>query len=195
MRTFLNRSGIEVDLTEFGVVVEGSHIGFIKDKFYNSCQRIKELAVIVLKWFLLERFSSTLWNEEKHTLLLISQKAPSALGNTDGIEESEEFITLCGKYNAKFEDSLNGLFGKTVQYWTIYIFLINRVYGDLRRCVRTNDINGYIDILLSTLNIFFPWIGQIIVVMVPYSCINCKMPELRSQIFLKVEHFLNFERW
>ena len=135
--TFLNGSGIEVVLTESGVLAEGSLIGFIKGKFYNRCQRIHELAAIVLERFLFERFSSTLSNKEKHTLLLISQKASSALGNADNIwmflEKNEEFITLCGKYNAYFEDSLNEFFGKTVQYWTIYIFLINWVYRDLKR--------------------------------------------------------------
>ena len=152
MSSFLNESRIEVDLTESGVLAEGFLNGFIKDICNNRCQRIKELAAIVLKRFLLERFSSTLSNEEKHTLL-ISQKAPCALGNTD--DKNEEFITLCGKYNAYFEDSLNGLFGRIAQFRTIYIFLINRVYGDLRRCVRTNDINGYIDILPSMLDVFF----------------------------------------
>ena len=103
MGTFLNGSGIEVVLTQSGVLAEGSLIGFIKGKFYNRCQRIHELAAIVLERFLFEWFSSTPSNEEKHTLLLISQKAPSALGNADDIwmflEENEEFITLCGKYN------------------------------------------------------------------------------------------------
>ena len=54
-----------------------------------------------------------------------------------------------------FANALNGLLGKSAQYWTIYIFLINRVYRKLQRCVRTNDLRGYKDILPTVLDVFF----------------------------------------
>ena len=158
--TFLNGSGIEAVLPESGVLAEGSIDGFIKGKFYNRCQRIHEMTAIVLEQLLFERFSNLLSVEEKDLLTEIVFNAP-AYSSTSADElqaylgENEEIIALCEKYNEFFESALNGQFGMTAQFWTIYIYLINRIYRNLQRCVRTNDVSGYIGVLSAVLDIFF----------------------------------------
>ena len=145
--TFLNGSGIETVLAESGVLAEGSLIGFMKGKFYNRCQRIHELVALVLERLLFQRFMSFLSRKEQDLLLEFATTAPTASANSDKIWffclENKEFIALCNKYNEFFDNALNGKIGKTAQYWTIYIFFINRIYRDLQQCVRTSDVSGY----------------------------------------------------
>ena len=50
---------------------------------------------------------------------------------------------------------MNEKIGETAHYLTIYIFLINRIYRDLQRYVRTNDVSGYIGVLPTVLDLFF----------------------------------------
>ena len=158
--TFLNGSGIEIVLVESGVLAEGSLVGFIKGKFYNRCQRIDELTAIVLERLLFQRFTDDLSVEEKKAMneaVLNSPSFESADSNEihSYLEENHELDDFCERYNGFFANALNGLLGKSAQYWTIYIFLINRVYRNLQRCVRTNDLRGYKDILPTVLDVFF----------------------------------------
>ncbi|KAK3861799.1 hypothetical protein Pcinc_032273 [Petrolisthes cinctipes] len=46
-------------------------------------------------------------------------------------------------------------FGATTQFWGIYIFLINRIHRELQRCVKMNDVDGYIDVFPAVLDVFF----------------------------------------
>jgi hypothetical protein len=50
---------------------------------------------------------------------------------------------------------LDGNLGSTAQFWAIYIFLINRLHRELQRCVKTNDVNGYICVFPTILSVFF----------------------------------------
>ena len=97
--------------------------------------------------------------EEQDLLFEFATTASTASANSDKIwffcQENEEFIALCNKYNEFFDNALNGKIGKTAQYWTIYIFFINRMYRDLQRCVRTNDVSGYINVLPTVLDLVF----------------------------------------
>ena len=46
-------------------------------------------------------------------------------------------------------------YGHTSAYWVTYVYFINRVDRVLLRTVRTNDIEGYINVLPSVINICF----------------------------------------
>ena len=48
------------------------------------------------------------------------------------------------QYESFFHDVIDGKYGSTVAYWAIYVYLINRVYRELKRAVSTNDVEGYI---------------------------------------------------
>ena len=158
--TFLNGSGIETILAESGVLAEGFLVGFIKGKFYNRCQRIHELTAIVLERLFFQRFMDDLSVEEKKVMneaVLNSPSFESANSNDfhSYLEENHELVDFCERYNGFFANALNGLLGKSVQYWTIYIFLINRVYRNLQRCVRMNVLRGYKYILPIVLDVVF----------------------------------------
>lgn len=59
------------------------------------------------------------------------------------------------KYEDFFQTVLDGAHGSTAGFWAIYIFLINRLHRELQRCVKTNDVSGYIDVFPMMLAVFF----------------------------------------
>ena len=61
-------------------------------------------------------------------------------------------MDLMKKYENFFCD---GKFGSTAAYWAIYVYFINRVNWQLQRAVHSNDVDGYIHVLSSIIEIFF----------------------------------------
>ena len=59
------------------------------------------------------------------------------------------------QYESFFHDVIDGKYGSTAAYWAIYVYLINRVYRELKRAVRTNDVEGYIRILPNIIEVCF----------------------------------------
>ena len=57
-------------------------------------------------------------------------------------------MDLMKKYENFFCD---GKYGSTAAYWAIYVYFINRVNWQLQRAVHTNDVDGYIDVLLTSM--------------------------------------------
>ena len=140
--TFINDSGIEYILTEANILAEGSMMGFIKGKFYNRCTRIHELLANVLEQKLYERFvfetpevDHDLFQQVMSTVPVDSGRALEHLTDpvvSAHLQKNEEF----------FQKVLDGKLGSTAQFWTIYIFMINRLHRELQRCVKMNDVGG-----------------------------------------------------
>ena len=61
-------------------------------------------------------------------------------------------MDLMKKYENFFCD---GKYGSTAVYWAIYVYFINRVNWQLQRAVHTNDVDGYIHVLSSIIEICF----------------------------------------
>ena len=59
------------------------------------------------------------------------------------------------KYQEYFKQAMRGQLGPTAQYWTTYIYLINRIHRDLMRAVRTNNIEDYTRVLPEIIDVFF----------------------------------------
>ena len=59
------------------------------------------------------------------------------------------------KYEEFFQQVLEGSLGSTAQFWAIYIFMINRLHRELQRCVKMNDVSGYIEIFPTLLAVYF----------------------------------------
>ena len=66
-------------------------------------------------------------------------------------KEVEEFLELYKKFTV---DTSKGLYGKTAQYWMIYIEMVH-MYHQLTRSVRTGNINLYTACLPKITNYFF----------------------------------------
>ena len=59
------------------------------------------------------------------------------------------------RYETYLHSVMKGEYGNTAAHWTTYVYFINRVYCEHLCTVRTNDIEGYINVLPSVINICF----------------------------------------
>jgi hypothetical protein len=160
--TFINESGAEYLLTESGMLAEGSLMGFIRGNYYNRCTRIHDILALVMerKWY--ENFLSTLAPECKDALDDFFASVPQDRSmQIHYLETSPIFQEHMHEYDLYFTRAMNGDVGPTAQYWTMYVYMVNRVHRDLMRAVRTNDVDGYINILPALIDIFFNLIDQI----------------------------------
>ena len=154
--TFINESGAEYLLTEAGVLAEGSLMGFIRGKYYNRCVRIHSILALVMERKLYERFLQTLPQEAKDDMKDVLAEVP------EDIETQEQFLSShplfmehMQQFDLFFDKVMDGELGPTAQYWSMYIYMINRVHRDLMRGVRTNNIRHYIDVLPAVIDVFF----------------------------------------
>lgn len=151
--TMVNESGIEFILTEAEVLAEGSMMGFMKGKFYNRCTRIHELLANVMELKLYDRFVQDLPEEEYQGFQDVMMTIPSDQVE-DHLSDSVIMQHLL-KYEEFFYSVTEGTIGPMAQFWGTYVFLVNRVHRELQRCVKTNDVDGYIDVFPAILDVFF----------------------------------------
>ena len=153
--TLINESGIEYILTEADILAEGSMMGFIKGKFYNRCSRIHELLANVLEHKLYKRFLASLPQEECEAFQDVMNTVPEETSLVEAYLTDPIVIQHLERYEEFFTRVLEGLLGSTAQFWGIYIYLINRLHRELQRCVKTNDVSGYIAVFPELLDVSF----------------------------------------
>ena len=153
---FICESRIEYILTEADVLAEGSMLGFIKGKFYNRCSRIHELLANVLEMKMYQLFIIEVPSDEYAEFKEVMKNIPTDPTQMEARHLENQVIL---EHLKKFEDFFirvrNGDFGKTAQFWGIYIFLINRLHRELKRCVKMNDVSGYLNVFPLILDVFF----------------------------------------
>lgn len=153
--TMISESGIEVILSEADTLAEGSMLGFMKGKFYNRCTRVHELVANVLEQKLYEQFYTSLDQDEKDTFQMVMNTIPADPQEVDHHLTDPAVTQHLQKYETFFQGVLDGNRGPTAQFWATYVYLINRLHRELQRCVKTNDVQGYIDVLPAILDVFF----------------------------------------
>ena len=151
--TYLADSGVEYLLNESGALAEGSVTGFMKGKFYNRCTRIHQILAAVLERELFSMFLKLMEEESLATEMMSSENI--TLEYCKGIVNNASFANLMKKYETFFHEVIDGKCGSTAAYWAIYVYLINRVHRELKRAVHTNDIDEYIRILPSIVEVCF----------------------------------------
>ena len=152
--TFLADSGVEYLLNEAGVLAEGSVAGFMKGKFYNRCTRIHQILAAVMEQELFSMFLKLMGDEESLAMEMMSINN-IAIQYCQGIVNDASFAALMKKNESFFHEVIDGKHGSTAAYWAIYVYLINKVHRELKRAVRTNDVQGYIRILPSIIEVCF----------------------------------------
>lgn len=153
--TYINESGVEFILTEADVLAEGSMMGFIKGKFYNRCTRIHQLLANVLEQKMYKLFLMNLTPEEQDSFQLVISTVPSDPSQVDTHLDNPVVSQHLRKYEDFMQAMTEGSHGPTAQFWSIYIYLISRLHREVQRCVKTNDVDGYIAVLPALLDVFF----------------------------------------
>ena len=75
--------------------------------------------------------------------------------HTEQLVEDVRVVNLMDQCETYLHSVMKGDYGNTAAYWATYVYFISRVYCELLCTVRTNDIEGYINVLPSVINICF----------------------------------------
>ena len=153
--TLMAESGIEFILTEAKILAEGSMVGFLKGKFYNRCTRIHDIVATVLETKLYERFIKDVPEEECDEIATTMNSAPDDVSEVEAFLSNDAIKKHLKSYEDFFHSLIDGNLGPTAQFWANYIYLINRLHRKIQCCVKTNDVQGYIDAFPSMLAVFF----------------------------------------
>ena len=114
------------------------------------------MAASVLEKALFERFLSIECSSEHKDVVQQIKDLPK--GDTKAhrnVADSEEFQRLLKEYEDFLHHTIRGDLGETAAFWVIYVYLINRLYRELQRAVRTNDVELYIKVLPLLVDVFF----------------------------------------
>ena len=88
-----NESEIEHLLSDWGILIEGSLVGFIPGKFYNRYVRVHDLLALVMARKLCESFLSSFTQEKRDTHSeLISQVPDDRTTQESFLEASQVFL-------------------------------------------------------------------------------------------------------
>ena len=86
---------------------------------------------------------------------LLKKKGDLSQEHTEQLVEDVRVINLMDRYETYLHSVIKGEYGHTAAYWATYVYFINRVYCELLCTVRTNDIEGYINVLPGVIKICF----------------------------------------
>ena len=116
-----------------------------------------------------DTFMSTLTHEMKDALNdLLSNVAQDCGTQKQFLKTSLIFQQHMVEFDVYLKKAMDGDLGSTVQYWSMYVHMVNRLHRDLSRAIRTNYVNGYIQLLPAMIDIFLDQIDQTMRVGVSY---------------------------
>ena len=130
--TFIYESDAEYLVTESGILAEGSLMSFIR--YYNRCVQIHDILALVMERKVYDTFISTLTHEMKDALNDLLSYAPQDCGTQEQfLETSPIFQQHMGEFDVYLKKAMDGDLGPTVQYWSMYVHMVNRLHRDLMR--------------------------------------------------------------
>ena len=92
-----------------------------------------------------DTFMSTLTHEMKDALNDLLSNVPQDCGTPEQfLKTSPIFQQHMGEFDMYLKKAMDGDLGPTVQYWSMYVHMVNRLHRDLMRTLRTNYVDGYI---------------------------------------------------
>ena len=134
----------------------GSLVGFIKGKSYNRCVRIHDLLASVMEEKMYRAFLKTCDDEELDPISeMLSGLPESGKDLENALINDSMFASHMKAHENYFIRVMTGEMGKTAQYWSIYVYLINRVHRNLMNAVHMNDLERYIRVITSVIPVFF----------------------------------------
>ena len=151
--TFIDGSDLTNVLVDSEIIANGSLKGFLSGKNYNRCKRVHQIMSLSLQKLHFEEFlnaENIIVSEKVTSYLLEFEKKPSE----NPMINHDKTLLLMEKYQTYTKKTLAGHFGKTAQYHSIYIDMVN-LYHILVKSVRTGNLEMYIYALSRIVNFFF----------------------------------------
>lgn len=145
--------GLSNIMVQSNLLASGSVNGFLEGKHFNRCKRLHPLMglglqVLHFKSFL--AFKNTTVTDQMLEEITRLQTSPISSFKI----ENEELEGLLNEYNIYKQRTLDGEFGKTPQFYMIYINLIH-YYLTLSRSIRSGDFELFKYVLPKMTNLFF----------------------------------------
>jgi hypothetical protein len=132
---FVGGSGFEDILFQSGLCSSGSIAGLLSGKHYNR------------NWLLHEAFSEALERlfEEQYIpevpeMLVKFAESPPGTVDVENLLSNATVKAYIEHYNQQFDKCLNGEFGKTPQFWALYMMMVDR-QQKLHYAINKNDYN------------------------------------------------------
>ena len=111
---------------------------------------------MALEKSLFDRFLKSICTEEyAQTLETIKDIPKEDINAESEAANNEEFRKLCKDYEDFVPRTIKGELCETASYWAVYVYLINRVYREFQRTVRTNNVERSIQVLSYFIDVFF----------------------------------------
>lgn len=155
---FIDGCGLSTIMVESELLASGSVASFLDGKHFNRCKRLHPMMALGLQ---ILHFRSFL----EHEKIEISDDIYQELQRLKSCQtpiffiHDEKLKELCANY-AKFEEqTLHGDFGKTAQFYMVYVKLVH-YYLTLSRSIRLGDFELFKNILPKITNLFFSFNHQ-----------------------------------
>lgn len=149
----INDCGLTNILVESNLLANGSLTGFIDGKHFNRCKRLHYLMALGLEVLHFRSFlqikNTTLTDDMIQEVQRLQKCKLSSFQ-----VENEDLHELINEYAIYKQQTLNGDFGKTPQFYLIYINLIHH-YLNLSRSIRIGDFELFKSVLPKITNLFF----------------------------------------
>ena len=151
----LESSGGPEILCGADVLASGSVRGFLAGKHFNRCKRIHPLFATSLQILHFKLFLESEGGISADCRILLNTFSQSTSSESIAmLLKSAPLVHLLEKYAQFCDKTRAGDFGKTAQFWLMYIELVH-IYLLLDRACRTNDLSLYIYALGEMIPVFF----------------------------------------
>lgn len=150
---FIMHCGLTNVMVQSNLLASGSVNGFLEGKHFNRCKRLHPLMAVGLEILhfksFLESNNITISDQIIQEITRLRTSSISSL-----TIEDDELNALLQNYDIYKQKTLNGEFGKTPQFYLIYINLVHH-YLTLSRSIRCGDFELFKFVLPKITNLFF----------------------------------------
>lgn len=148
---YIDESGLPKLLVLSELVSEGSLSGIISGKHFSRCKKNHIIVSLAFKVLHFKRYLQDTENNEDFDVNEIAH----LIQNYNACDEDLKNLSgFCKKYHLYFQDTLNGLHGKTPQFVASYIYMID-VYLLYETALRTSNVDLFIYASSKMLPYFF----------------------------------------
>ena len=156
----MNGSGLSEIILESGICASRSLNRVMNGKHFNRALRVHKLVFEALQRLLLIRFVEMnpqfeLLSQETHNMMMDLIDDPCK-ENVSKIKDSEEFKAYFQRYRTFTSELLDGIHGKTAQFWIRYMDIVQKILT-LIRATKENNLQLHIAALYALCPMFFAY--------------------------------------
>lgn len=140
---YINESGIPKLLVLSGLISDGSLSGIVSGKHFNRCKKVHIIAALAFKTLHFKTFLQKYSNEKNECDINFNEVMDILLQERGFESVDTELKDFCDNYRLYFENTLNGIFGKTAQFIANYVYMVD-IYLLHETALRTSNLELFI---------------------------------------------------